>query len=171
MRHKNDTILAIDPGLRELGHAVLAGQHLLDSGVLSLQSLPTRQRLPRVREAFEAWVRAYRPRLLVLEDIPGRPLDALAGLPALGRLLNRLARRHRMLVVNYSAKAVRRDVAGNGWGGKGDLAEVVYRRFRELRVYRTHDRKWKELYWQNMSDAIALGLHHQNVEQQPSRSR
>ena len=171
MRHTNDTILAIDPGLRELGHAVLSGHSLLDSGVLPLQSIPTRKRLPRVREAFDTWVRAYRPRILVLEHIPGRPLDALAGLPALGQLLHRLARQHRLPVVSYSAKAVRRDVAGDGWGGKGDIAAVVYRRFRQLRVYRTHDRKWKERYWQNMSDAIALGLHHQNVEQQPSRSR
>ena len=124
-----------------------------------------------MREAFEAWVRAYRPRVLVLENIPNRPLDTLAGLPALGRLLARLARSHRLKVAIYSAKAVRRDVVGSGWAGKREVAEVLCGRFPELRVHLTHDRKWKVRYWQNMYDAVALALHHQSVSKPPSRSR
>lgn len=171
MRDKNDTILAIDPGLQELGYALLSGKRLLASGVLPFRSIPANKRLLRVREEFKGWVRAYRPKVLVIEQIPGRPLDTLAGLPALGRLLRRLARRHRLQVATYSAKAVRRGVVGNGWAGKREVAELVCARFPELRVFRTHDRKWKEAYWQNMSDAIALGLFHQILTKQPSRSR
>ncbi len=38
---------------------------------------------------------------------------------------------------------------------------AVAHRFPSLRVYLTQDRRWKEGFWQNMFDAIALALHHQ----------
>jgi Holliday junction resolvasome RuvABC endonuclease subunit len=106
----------------------------------------------------------------VLEHIPKRPLDSLAGLPALGRLLRRLAKRGRLTVVDYSVKTVRQTVVGDGWAGKREVAKAICRRFAELRVHLTQDRKWKERYWQNMFDAIALALHHQATHP-PSRSR
>lgn len=167
----NHPILAIDPGLRDLGYAVLRGKRLLDSNVLRLRSTPEHQRLSVVREAVETWIRAHRPRTLVVESIPNRPLDRLAGLPALGRLLRRIARAHRMKFVTYSAKTARRSVAGNGWAGKREAAEAVVSRYPDLRVYLTQDRKWKERHWQNMFDAIVLGIYHQSLKTPPSRSR
>ena len=41
---KADTILAIDPGLRDLGYAVLSGRRLLTAGVLALRAVPASQR-------------------------------------------------------------------------------------------------------------------------------
>ena len=116
-------------------------------------------------------MRAYRPSVLVLEQIPKRPLDSLAGLPALGRLLRRVASRKRVKLVEYSAKTARRTVPGNGWAGKREVAEAVTGQFPDLRVHLTQNRKWKERYWQNMYDAIALALHHQSLGLPPSRSR
>jgi len=171
MRKNPDTILALDPGLRELGYAVLVGKSLVTSGVLPLRWLHPRRRLQRVEESLDAWIRAYRPRVLVLEHIPKRPLDSLAGLPALGRLLRRIAGRKRVKLVEYSAKTARRTVPGNGWAGKREVAEAITGLFPDLRVHLTQNRKWKERYWQNMYDAIALALHHQSLGQPPSRSR
>jgi Holliday junction resolvasome RuvABC endonuclease subunit len=127
--------------------------------------------LASVREFLVAQLRAHRPRTLVLEHIPRRPLDTLAGLPALGRLLGRLARQRRLKVATYSARTVRGSVVGDGWAGKRQVAESIAGRFPDLRVHLTHDRKWKERYWQNMFDAVALALHHQSVSKPPSRSR
>jgi Holliday junction resolvasome RuvABC endonuclease subunit len=171
MPQPNPTILAIDPGLRDLGHAVLARKDLIDSGVLTLRHVPPERRLRKVREKVEHWIRAYDPDILVLEHIPKRPLDALGGLPALGRLLRRIAKAHGLEVATYSAKTARRTVVGNGWAAKPEVAKTIVGRFPELRVYRGQDRKWKDHHWQNMVDAIALGLHHQVVTQPPSRSR
>lgn len=171
MNRHDQTILAIDPGFRELGFAVLSGSRLLDHGVLKLGVLPGEARLRRVREAMGAWIRAGAPAILVLEHVPKRPLDALAGLPALGRHLRRIARRHGIEVVSYSAKTARRTVVGNGWAGKPEVAKTIAGRFPELRVYRGQDRKWKDRHWQNMFDALALALHHQAITQPPSRSR
>jgi len=171
MQRKHDTILALDPGLRDLGYAVLDGKNLLTAGVLSLRLTKPRRRIGRIQDSLHGWIRAYRPRTLVLEHIPKRPLDSLAGLPALGRRLCRFASDRRIPIRTYSAKTVRRTVPGDGWAGKRDVAKAVASRFPDLRVHLTHDRKWKELYWQNMFDAIALALHHQAVTKPPSRSR
>lgn len=171
MRKTPKTILALDPGLRDLGYAVLSGRELVTSGVLTLRTVTPGRRLKTIQESLVTWIRAYRPRTLVLEHIPQRPLDSLAGLPALGRLLRRLARAQRIPVASYSAKTVRRDVVGDGWAGKREVAKAIASRFPELRVHLTHDRKWKERYWQNMFDAVALALHHQTTTKPPSRSR
>ena len=45
-------------------------------------------------------------------------------------------------------------------GNKADLAKVVTTHFPHLKVYLTQDRKWKEKYWQNMFDAVALAMTH-----------
>ena len=171
MQRKHDTILALDPGLRDLGYAVLSGKELRTAGVLSLRLVKSRHRIGRIQDSIDGWIRAYRPRMIVLEHIPKRPLDSLAGLPALGRRLRRLAAGRRIPIRTYSAKTVRRTVLGDGWAGKREVARAVTSRFPELRVHLTHDRKWKERYWQNMYDAIALALHHQSLGQPPSRSR
>jgi Holliday junction resolvasome RuvABC endonuclease subunit len=171
MPKTDQPILALDPGLRDLGYAVLRGNALLASGVLALRPVPRWRRLGKVQESFQVWIRAYRPRTLVLEHIPKRPLDSLAGLPALGRLLRRMANRRKLSLHVYSPKTVRQSVVGDGWAGKREVAEALSGRFPELRVHLTQDRKWKERYWQNMFDAVALALHHQSLTQPPSRSR
>jgi Holliday junction resolvasome RuvABC endonuclease subunit len=171
MKRKHDTILALDPGLRDLGYAALDGKELLAAGVLSLRLTKPRRRIGRIQTSLSGWIRAYRPRTLVLEHIPKRPLDSLAGLPALGRRLRRLAARWRIPIAAYSAKTVRRTVLGDGWAGKREVAKALAGRFPDLRVHLTHDRKWKERYWQNMFDAIALALHHQAATKLPSRGR
>ena len=171
MRKTPDTILALDPGLRDLGYAVLSGKKLVTAGVLTLRAIPPSRRLKRVQDSLVAWIRAYRPRTLIIEQIPKRPLDALAGLPALGRRLRRLANRSRLKLAVYSARTVRQTVVGDGWAGKREVAKTLSTRFPEIRVHLTHDRKWKERYWQNMFDAVALALHHQTAAKPPSRSR
>lgn len=41
----------------------------------------------------------------------------------------------------------------------------------QLRLYLTQDRRWKEKFWLNMFDAVALALHHQALTKPPSRGR
>lgn len=167
----HDTILALDPGTRELGYAVLRGPHLLDSGVLTLRHISPERRLAHVREALERLIRADSPEVLVMEHIPTRPCGLQVGLPALGRLLRRMARANRIALATYSAKAVRRTLLNNGWAGKPEVVEPLVGRHPQLRVYRGQNRRWKDRYWHNMFDAIALGHHHQTITQPPSRSR
>jgi Holliday junction resolvasome RuvABC endonuclease subunit len=98
------------------------------------------------------------------------PLPWLNQLHQISRSARNLATRQRAAFVMYSPQSVRATVAGNGKAKKAEVAIAVAHRFPPLRVYLTQDRRWKERFWQNMFDAIALALHHQ-ATQPPSRSR
>lgn len=171
MRTKTDTILALDPGLRELGYAVLHGQRLVAGGVLGLRRTPKPERLPTARKHVRSWLRSHQPNVVVVEKTYRHPVPWLDQLHQLSRSARNLATRQHADFAMYSPQSVRATVAGNGRAKKPDVAVAVAHRFPSLRVYLTQDRRWKERHWQNMFDAIALALHHQSATQPPSRGR
>ena len=170
MRHE-PTILAIDPGLRDLGMAVLCGRRLVTQGALTLRRLPREKRLAEVRRHVKGWMRLHHPEAIVLEKTHHNSIPWLDGVHRLAMSVRRLARLRGIPVTVYSPQSVRQDVLGNGRGHKVEAALVVAARFPQLRVYLTQDRRWKERFWLNMFDAVALGLHHQAATKPPSRSR
>ncbi len=170
MNHE-PTLLALDPGLRDLGYAVLRGRRLLASGVLPLRRLEPGKRLPEVRRQVRGWLNSHRPQAIVLEKTYPHPVPWLHALHGITVYVRRLSRRRRLHFSTYAPQQVRRTILGNGKGTKREVAAVIAARFPALRVHLTQDRKWKELYWQNMFDAVALALHHQSLTPPPSRSR
>jgi Holliday junction resolvasome RuvABC endonuclease subunit len=170
MRTTNDTILALDPGLRDLGYAVVRGRRILSSGVLGLRRVPKDDRLAIARRSVRSWLTTHRPDTVVVEKTYRHPLPWLNQLHQISRSARNLATRRHAAFTMYSPQSVRATVAGNGRAKKPEVAIAVAHRFPSLRVYLTQDRRWKERYWQNMFDAIALALHHQ-ATQPPSRSR
>ncbi len=171
MRTKTDTILALDPGLRDLGYAVLHGRRLVTSGVVGLRRMPKLERLPSARKHVRSWLRTHHPNVVVVEKTYRHPVPWLDQLHRLSRSARNLATRQHADFTMYSPQSVRATVAGNGKAKKPEVAVAVAHRFPSLRVYLTQDRRWKERYWQNMFDAIALALHHQSATQPPSRGR
>ena len=171
MRKRIDTILALDPGLRELGYAVLSGRRLVTGGVLGLRQTPKEVRLAEARKHVRSWLRAHRPRVVVAEKTYRHPVPWLNDLHRLTLSVRRAAARRSIAFATYAPQRVRRHVVGNGWATKSEVALAIAHRYPTLRVYLTQDRRWKERYWQNMFDAIALALHHQAVTKPPSRGR
>ena len=170
MRTKTDTILALDPGLRDLGYAVLHGRRLIASGVLGLRRVAKDARLTTARKNVRSWLRLHRPDVVVVEKTYQHPVPWLNELHLISRTARSLATRSHADFAMYSPQRVRSTVAGSGKAKKPDVAVAVAHHFPSLRVYLTQDRRWKERYWQNMFDAIALALHHQAAHP-PSRSR
>ncbi|MBU1698946.1 MAG: crossover junction endodeoxyribonuclease RuvC [Candidatus Eisenbacteria bacterium] len=162
-KRKPPTILALDPGLRELGFAVLSGRRLEASGVHALRLLPPEKRLPETRRLIRAWIEAYQPTSLVIERTQRHPVKWLDAVHRLARSSRRVARGRHVSVAAYAPQTVRKSVTGDGWASKRELAEAVVLKFPALRVYLTADRRWKERYWLNMFDAVGLALHHQTV--------
>jgi Holliday junction resolvasome RuvABC endonuclease subunit len=171
MKRTEPTILALDPGLRELGWAALKGRRLLTCGTASFRRHPRERRLLEVKRQIRGWTKAHRPQVIVVERTYRHPVPWLDGLDGITRYARGLARRRRLGFVTYAPQQVRKTVLGNGKGTKREVAAVVAARFPALRVYLTQDRKWKELFWLNMFDAVALALHHQTLRNPPSRSR
>lgn len=162
-KRKSPTILALDPGLRELGFAVLTGRKLEANGVRALRLLPSEKRLPETRRLIRAWIEAYQPTWLVIERTHRHPVRWLDAVHRLARSSSRVAQGKRLAVSAYAPQTVRKTVTGHGWASKRELADAVTLRFPALRVYLSADRRWKERYWLNMFDAIGLALHHQTV--------
>lgn len=163
MQNNPTTILALDPGLRDLGFAVLSGRRLVASGVRPLRLLPRERRLAEAGRLVRAWVRAYRPGALVLEATYGHPVESFASLHRLAGMARRLGKEKRLRVTTYAPQTVRKALTGNGWATKRELAQAIALRYPALRVYLTQDRKWKERYFLNLFDAVGLALHHQAV--------
>lgn len=171
MPRSNQPILALDPGLRDLGFAVLAGRRLLARDVVALRSLPKERRLKEARHRVAGLVSAHRPRAIVVEKTYRHPVPWLGELHRITLSAKRLATKRRITFATYAPQAVRQHVVGNGRAKKAEVAIAIAHRFPQLRVYLTQDRRWKERFWLNMFDAVALALHHQALTQPPSRSR
>ena len=161
------TILAIDPGLRELGYAVLAGQRILDANVVQFRSLPCPRRLAAACSAVRQLIERHQPTELVVEQAHSYP----AGPHLLLLALRRLARQLELPLAVYPPQTVRKRLLGDGWAGKAEAAAAMCVRYPGLKIHKTQNRRWKERYWHNMFDAVALATHHSLVAQPPSRSR
>ncbi len=166
-----DTILALDPGLRELGFAVLKGERLLASGVRPLFLTPKRFRFAEGRRLLKQWLAAYDPDVVVLERTYAHPTGTFDSVHRFAVALQKAAGRRGFRTATYPPQTVRKAVAGNGNAPKGAIARVLAANFPSLRVYVTQDRKWKERYWQNLFDALALAEYHRSLSNPPSRSR
>ena len=163
MTKTQNTILALDPGLRDLGYAVLRGSRIVAGGVLPLRFLPRKGRSRYARTAVRTWIEAHRPSAVVLERTHRHPVGSLHDLYLLTRAVSRIAHAERIPVATYPAQTVRKSLTGYGWSVKREVAGIIAARYPQLRLYLTQDKRWKERYWQNYFDAIALALHHRTV--------
>jgi Holliday junction resolvasome RuvABC endonuclease subunit len=113
----------------------------------------------------------HHPRAIAVEKTYRHSVPWLNDLNRITLFAKRVAEKRRIPFAMYAPQAVRRTVAGNGKAKKPEVAIAIAHRFPQLRVYLTQDRRWKEKFWLNMFDAVALALHHQALTQPPSRSR
>jgi Holliday junction resolvasome RuvABC endonuclease subunit len=111
------------------------------------------------------------PTAIVVEKTYPHPLPWLHRLHRLTLSARRIARRSHAAFAQYAPQTVRKSLVGSGWANKPEVALAVAHRFPQLRVHLTQDRRWKESYWHNMFDAVALAIHHQRAQHPPSRGR
>jgi len=157
-RHLKDRprrILALDPGLRELGIAVLEGRTLLAYGV---QVFPKGHSLPLIlRQAsrlLRRLIREYQPEVLAMETAPV-PSSAFQRLEI---TLQRVGRRAGLLVSTFAPATIRKVICQDGRASKREVAKVLASQYPGLTLYLTQDTRWKEQHWQNVFDALAVGL-------------
>jgi len=150
--------LAVDPGTRELGVAVLRGDEPLYYGVKSIRKgrLP-HEVLGEARDIFARLLREYRPDMLAIEKTFVVQKSA-ALLSVVADELRGLAERTGLPVREYAPSVVRKSVCRTGRATKRDVARVIAGRYPEFRQYLERTSEWEEKYWANMFDAIAVGL-------------
>jgi Holliday junction resolvasome RuvABC endonuclease subunit len=157
MKHPK-TILALDPGARNIGYAVLRSGRLLASGVSRLPR-PAPEARRAVGRLAREWLSLYRPAVVVLELAPRHSQATLEGVYRTAERIRKVARAFRVPLRSAAAQTARKGLLGNGWADKREAARAVCRRFPELAIYLRQDRRWKERHFLHMFDAVALALH------------
>jgi crossover junction endodeoxyribonuclease RuvC len=152
-------ILAIDPGTREMGVAFLDGDKLIYHGVKVIPSekSPT-ERLKEGKEIILRLINDFKPDILVIEKSFFANNRTASLLHTFINEIKAIGNKKGLRVVSYATSTVRKSIAGNGRTSKKEISKVIVSKYPTLKVYISQDRAWKELYHQNMFDAVALGL-------------
>lgn len=152
-------ILAIDPGTRTMGAALLEREKLVYHAVHAIKSGGTsHERAKEARRTVLRLIEDLKPDSLAIEKPCFSNNRNGAALHALVQDIVTLGRRKRLRVIQFAANTIKKRVCGNGWASKREVAQAMSARYPELIVYLTQDRKWKERYHQNMFDAVAVGI-------------
>lgn len=152
-------ILAIDPGTREMGVAVLENGSLLYQGVETFPRFNSAEEcLDAGRETVSRLIRDFRPSLLAVEKtfIGRNPNTVL--LNEFGRQICATGRDYGIAVMSLAPNTVKKAIAGNGRASKVEVAKAVASRYPALKAYLPPARKWKQTRHFNMFDAVALAL-------------
>ena len=107
----------------------------------------------------------FNPQVLIVEKTYfGNNKDSQT-LNLFAEQIRRIGMKKRLTVQTIATNSVRKIVCGNGEATKDDVAKAMVSRYPELRPYLTSDRRWKEEFYRNMFDAVALGLASARITQ------
>ena len=157
---RSPKILAIDPGTKEMGMAVLDENELLDYGVKTLRRGPNGDKdiLNQVEKIITRLITQNKPDVLVIEKNLFSHIKQNYLLTMVVATIRNTAKRLKIKVKEYAPNTIRKQVCGDGYATKREVARAIALKFPELKVYLDPGKKWKERYWQNIFDAVAVGL-------------
>ena len=153
------TILAIDPGTRAMGVALVENGDLIYHGVRTIRKQQSpRDTLDRGRKVVLRLIRDFRPDVLAFEKTFFANNRNAALLNVFADEIKAIGQRKGLRVLAFAPSTIKKAVCGNGRASKREVAQAVVARYPELKVYLSQDRKWKEQFHANMFDAVALAL-------------
>jgi Holliday junction resolvasome RuvABC endonuclease subunit len=152
------TILAIRPGRRETGLAVLEGDELVDWGILGFRERRPALLLDQVEKRLRGLLLRHQPEVVALEQPRKARLWASPLLKAVTARIQAVAEAVEMPLCSYDQVAVRRRLCGARRATRRHLADQVAARYPHLRQHREHGSRWQESYWMPMFAAVAVAL-------------
>jgi len=159
MPNKINRILAIDPGTRELGFALLEGKDLIHYGVKVIRNRKSPHIILQAgRKMIYRLINDYTPNILAIEKTFFANNRNSGLLNVFTDEIKAIGKRKGLQVYSYAPTTVKKQVTGYGRASKEEVARVIVSIFPELKVYLNQDRKWKNRYYQNMFDAVAVGI-------------
>lgn len=158
MSNNLSTILAVDPGTREMGVAVLRGGELLFYGV---KTVTNRKNPIIVLETISGYIRnllkKYHPTYLAIEKMFVTQKNS-ALLVVVAEQVKALAKEAELPIYEYAPTTVRKRLCQSGRATKRETAEVLSIRFPELKRYYHRTKAWERDYYSNLFDAVAVGV-------------
>ena len=152
--------LALDPGTREMGYAVLESTDLLYFGVHTFPHRYAARRLCAEGQRFvQGLLDAYAPQLLVMEKTWYAKSKRSTRLHVFVDTMEDFAHQQGLVVRAYTPRMVKKMICGHGDATRRNVAETLIRqRYHFLAKYLRTDLRARDTYWQSMFDAVALGL-------------
>lgn len=152
-------LLALDPGTKEMGIALLAGGDLIDYRVKTFRNeRQPHELLTQARDTMEALLEASQPDRVVIERPFFAQTKRSALLTFLVEELRRRVREGKVDLTEYGPREVRSILLGNPKATKRDIARYVAGRYPELTTHLHPGDFWREKYWGHVFDAVALAL-------------
>lgn len=160
MLTKNNRLLAIDPGAREMGIAVLDDAQLIHYGVKSLKTYRPQQILKRsVADILTRLIIEYSITTLIIED--GHFSQMASPLyNAVLHAIQETANYRKLKLAVYGSKTIRKFLCRDAKATKQRTAQILAERYPELKMYLEQNRRWKDKYWMHVFDALAAGSIH-----------
>ena len=160
MHSKSTTrILAIDPGTREMGVALLDRRELVYHGVRTIRKRQSpRDTLDCGRNVVLRLISDFRPQVLAFEKTFFASNRNAALLNVFADEIKAIGQRKGLRVQAFAPSTIKKHVCGHGHATKQEVAHAVVARYPDLKVYLTQDRKWKARYHANMFAAVAIAL-------------
>jgi Holliday junction resolvasome RuvABC endonuclease subunit len=152
--------LAISPGTREMGFAVLERTDLLYFGVHTFKHRQSTRRLLAEGQQFvQGLMDTFDPQVFVLEQTWYAHSTRSARLRGFVEAMQRSALWQGLTVLTYTPTIVKKMLCGDGNVTKREVAETLVRKhYSYLAKYLRTDLRTRDRYWQHMFDAVALGL-------------
>lgn len=166
--HNPARILALDPGLRRIGYAVLDRNILVDYGV---RTIARRRSLNDTFLEFEKAVQLLildrNPNALAFEQTVFSQIRHNLRLTIAVQLIKQTAKSHGLPAHGYNPRTIRKVVCNDGNADRRELARTVVALYPETRLYLESNRRWRELQFQAVFDSIACALTHRSKSLTP----
>lgn len=152
-------ILAIDPGAKELGVAILNEQDLLYYGVKTLKhaKAPGYGIDREVARLLGYLIERYQPKYLAIEQ-PVAVQQKAAMLLLVIDEIKAFAHRQGVSLREYAPKDIRRFICREEKPTKRETAKRLALYYPELGQYLSQKSKWGQVYYAHVLDAVAVGL-------------
>lgn len=153
------SIIAIDPGHREVGYAHFDGDELVDYGVKSLRRPKGKiSPIDVFKAALNRFIKEKTPSVIALEKNSFSKINQNLPVMKIIKTVQDMAKAHDIPVYEFAPNTIRKEVCNDGRATKREVSKIISARIPELVVYRESNRRWRERYYQNMFDAVACGL-------------
>jgi RNase H-fold protein (predicted Holliday junction resolvase) len=160
MQNTVKTILAISPGTRELGVAVVANNKLLFYAVKNITNRKTKRAiLQKVTKILNQLILDYEISVLAIKQIESFYPNGDFLLATVDHI-KKLAKQLKLTLYQYSSKEVYRIVCNDNKVTSQDIAKYLTAQYFELakHINQTKRYSWKTNYYSRLFFAIALGL-------------
>ncbi len=158
---KKIKILAIDPGTQAMGYAYLENEDLVDYGVKYLRiGKRLEEMYIHLADTVIRFLKEKQPCILALEKNNFSHASQNAGLVIAISKIKGISKKHKIPFVEYAPRTIKKAVCNDGNAVKLDVSKVLVTIYPELKYYIGSDKRCKEVYFQNIFDAIACGKTH-----------